>query len=500
MNAEIARGAKAIDRGNTLGIEDLGGCCADRGGPPNPIKTLLLCLALAWLIIFPAEAADSFTWRTNQNLVSADIQYRPLGRLLEQITAATGWKVFVEPGTTHDVSAKFKDLPPGQALRLLLGDLNFALVPETNASPKLFVFRTAQRNATELVRAPASANARGKIIANELIVRLKPGAKIDELARSLGAKVIGRIGDLNAYRLQFDSADAATAAREQLATNPDVSAVDNNYSIDRPPIPQGGSSTGVPPPHLQLNPPPSNGRVVVGLIDTAVQPLGNDLDRFMLKSLSVAGDAQLGSDTPTHGTSMAETILRSLEMMTKGSTAVQILPVDVYGPNASTSTFDVASGITQAINGGANVLNLSLGSEGDSPFLRDLIKDAIAKKIAFFAAAGNEPVTTPFYPAAYSDLGLFAVTATTGTFPATGASQPPSLAPYANRGTFITLAAPGTSFVSFNGQQWYAVGTSSATAVASGMAAGYMDSTHSSMDKMQSFINSTFGVKVIPGK
>src|SRR2546421_7708514 len=226
----------------------------------NPVKTPLLCLALMSLAIFPAVASDTFAWRTNQNLVSANIQYRPLARLLEQITAATGWKVFVEPGTTHDVSAKFKDLPPGEALHLLLGDLNFALVPETNASPRLFVFLTAQRNATELVLTPASANARGKIIANELIVRLKPGAKIDELARSLGAKVIGRIGDLNAYRLQFDSAEAAAGARDQLSTNPDVSSVDNNYSIDRPTLPQQGSATGVPPPHLQLNPPPSNGR------------------------------------------------------------------------------------------------------------------------------------------------------------------------------------------------------------------------------------------------
>src|SRR6266403_2822426 len=194
----------------------------------NPVKTLLLCLAL--LAAFPAAAADSLNWRTNQNRVTADIQYRPLGRLLEQITAATGWKVFVEPGTTHDVSAKFKDLPPGEALRLLLGDLNFALVPETNASPKLFVFRTAQRNATQLVRAPESETKKGKIIPNELIVRLKPGAKIDELARLLGAKVIGRMSDLNAYRLQFDNADAAAAARDQLSSNPDVASVDNNYS------------------------------------------------------------------------------------------------------------------------------------------------------------------------------------------------------------------------------------------------------------------------------
>src|SRR5205085_7709618 len=110
-------------------------------------------------------------------------------------------------------------------------------------------------------------------------------------------------------------------------------------------------------------------------------------------------------------------------------------------------------------------LNLSLGSEGDSPFLRDLIKDAIDKKIGIFAAAGNQPVTTPFYPAAYSDLGVVAVTAT----------DHGQLASYANRGPFITAAAPGTSIFHYNGQQWYAVGTSTSTAVASGMAAGYMD-------------------------
>src|SRR5437867_7522214 len=159
----------------------------------NPVKTLLLCLALVCLLAFPAAAADTLNWRTNQNRVSADIQYRPLARLLEQITAATGWKVFVEPGTTHDVSAKFKDLPPGEALHLLLGDLNFALVPETNASPRLFVFRTSQGNATQLVHAPKSGNGRGKIIPNELVVTLKPGARIDELAKLLGAKVTGRI-------------------------------------------------------------------------------------------------------------------------------------------------------------------------------------------------------------------------------------------------------------------------------------------------------------------
>ena len=96
-------------------------------------------------------SADTFSWRTNAALVSADIQDGKLSWLLEQITSATGWRVYVEPDVSHVVSAKFENLNPGEALRLLLGDLNFALIPETKANAKLFVFRTAMGNATQRV-------------------------------------------------------------------------------------------------------------------------------------------------------------------------------------------------------------------------------------------------------------------------------------------------------------------------------------------------------------
>lgn len=446
---------------------------------------LPLTLVLTMLVVaLSAQGGDTFNWDKKQNRVSVDIRSLQLNPLLEQVASATGWQVYLEPDTAHNVSAKFKDLSPGEALRLLLGDLNFALVPEGSAKPRLYVFRTVQRNATRLI-VPQKKNARGKIIPNELVVTLKPGAKIDELAKLLGAKVTGQISGLNAYRLEFENQEAANAAREQLATNSDVASVDNNYSVDRPSLPTESTIAGGGPPHLQLNPPPANGRVVVGLVDTAIQSLGGDLDKFMLSPISVAGEAHPAADSPTHGTSMAETILRSLEMTTKGSTSVQILPVDVYGPNESTSTWTIAEGIKKAVDGGATILNLSFGSEGDSPFLRDLLKDAVQKNIGVFAAAGNQPVTTPFYPAAYSDMGIIAVTAT----------DHGQIADYANRGSFVTAAAPGTSLIYFNGQQWYAVGTSAATAVASGMAAGYMDTTRSDVNKMKSFIQATLGVK-----
>jgi len=211
-------------------------------------------IGMALLVAVPAWAANTLNWETNRNRVSADIKGGKLVPTLERIASATGWQVFLEPGTTSAISAKFDRLPPGEALHLLLRDLNFALVPTTNASPKLFVFRSSLENATQSVRPanPEAAGSKGKVIPNELIVRLKPGAKIDDLAKLLGAKVIGRIDSLNAYRLQFQDEAAADAAREQLASNPDVASVDSNYSIDRPTTPVGAQGSGLPPPPASL--------------------------------------------------------------------------------------------------------------------------------------------------------------------------------------------------------------------------------------------------------
>ena len=443
----------------------------------------LAWLAMVLCIAAPLLASEPVTWSKDRNKVSADVSSTKISDVLEYIASATGWQVFLEPEAAHKtVSAKFKDLPPGDALRLLLRDLNYALVPETNSVARLFVFETSRQNATQRIRPAATGEKKSTRIANELIVKLKPGANIDEIARLLGAKVIGRIAGLNAYRLQFEDGQAADSARAQLASNSQVDSVDNNYSIDRPVTPNEVASTSVPPPSLQLKPPPESGQVIVGLVDTGVQSLGAELDKFLLKAISVAGQSQFDPNSPAHGTSMAETILRGLQAMSQGGTSVQILPVDVYGSSGTTSTFDVAAGIVQAVNGGARVINLSLGSEGDSQFLRDIIKNASASNILFIGAAGNTPVTTPFYPAAYPEV--MAVTAT----------DRGQIASYANRGDFVALGAPGGSVVYFNNQPYYVVGTSSSAALVSGIAAAYMEANKATTPKTQTFLRDNFSV------
>ena len=103
-----------------------------------------------WLLFtaHAAFAANTLTWNTKQNRISADINSEKLFTFLERVASATRWQVFVEPEASHNVSAKFNNLSTGEALALLLGDLNFALVPETNGPSRLYVFRTVRQNAT----------------------------------------------------------------------------------------------------------------------------------------------------------------------------------------------------------------------------------------------------------------------------------------------------------------------------------------------------------------
>ena len=448
----------------------------------KPAICFVFCLLFAVLGLSTSAAdTNSLVWHKTADRVDADIRSEPLWPLLETIARETGWRIYVEPGTTRNASAKFKNLPSGDALRMLLGDLNFALVPRTNAVSQLYVFRTVMQNATRLVHA---ANPPAKHVPNELLVKLKPGANIDALARLLGAKVVGRMDKLGIYRLQFDDGTAADAALGNLQNNSDVAEVDYNYYFDPPPSAQALANAPVPPISLQLNPPGDSGHLIVGLLDTAVQPLGGSLNNFLLEQLSVAGDAPADTSEVTHGTAMAYTILGAIAAAEQGSSSVQIQPVDVYGPNPTTTSWDVALGVQAAVNSGATVLNLSLGSSGDSSILDDVIQSAEKDGIVFFAAAGNQPVSTPTYPAATP--GVFAVTAV----------QNGQIAPYADFGSFVSLALPGSSVVYWGNQAYLVQGTSVSTANATGGAAGNKSVSSLTWAQIESALQQKFPVPV----
>ena len=70
------------------------------------------------------------------------------------------------------------------------------------------------------------------------------------------------------------------------------------------------------------------------------------------------------------------------------------------------------------------------------------------------------------------------------------------VADYANRGSFVDLMLPGTSVVPYDGQSWAVTGTSTATAFASGIAAGLADSGHNCPGQVIPTLDSKFGVSL----
>jgi hypothetical protein len=422
-----------------------------------------LAVAAIHLSLFAAvPRADSLKWERASDTVTADVQSWTVPEVLQQVASATGWQIFIDPGITNRIPAKFSAKQPGDALRSLLGRFNYALVPEPKGPSKLFVFRDSRDQATRAIQPAEQTAKRPKSgrIANELVVTLKPGEKIEELAKKLGAKVVGKADGQNTYRLRFEDEQSTDTARASLEEDSSVESVDNNYAVWRPDNAQSLGTQGGP---INLTPKasPDGKYTVVGLIDSAVQPQEGGFSS-LLHANTDPSDVKSGGDL-MHGTSMAAAILRALSATSDDkATTVRILPVNVFGTGAEqTTTYDIATGIYKAVNGGAMIVNLSLGGEGDSSFLHNTIRSAHEQGVVFIGAAGNNGGTAPTYPAAYPEV--IAVTAL---------DRSGTLASYATHGDWVDTAAPGGLVISFNGQQYYISGTSTATAIVTGKSAG----------------------------
>jgi len=423
----------------------------------------------------------SLTWRTQPDSVDARIMRQPLSRVLPHLAKATGWQVFIEPGSDTLVSSAFRNQPAREALGRILANFNYALIPGTNNRPRLMVFRTDASAATKEVDATEASR-----VDNELVVRLKAGSKLtpEELARLTGGEVGGKLDALNAARLRYPDAATAEAARARIAAMDGV-AVEDNHRL--PNTDSGGIIDGIAPANsLSIRPASvSKDRLVIGLIDSTVQPLNPGYDAFLLGRESVVG-SQTADPAMSHGTSMFANMVKAAEATAgqHGGTAnFGVISVDVYGANESTTAYDVAMGIQRAVEKGANVINLSLSSQADSPFLHNLIQNYRNRGVLFLAAAGNDPVYSPTYPASYPEV--LAVTA--------GNSRG-QYAPYANRGPFIDLMLPGSGIVPYGGDQWLVTGTSTATAYASGIAGALWNPRIGSPSNLEGALRRQFGL------
>jgi len=138
------------------------------------------------------------------------------------------------------------------------------------------------------------------------------------------------------------------------------------------------------------------------------------------------------SGSAVHGTEVAA-IIAGVGADAQGvSPQAQLLSIQVLNAEGVGDVFTLARGIVVAVDQGAKIINLSLGSMETGFILRDALDYARRKDVAVVAASGNEAVDGLLYPAAYDDV--IAV----GAVDAAGRQTY-----FSNRGDTLDVTAPG---------------------------------------------------------
>ncbi|HEY6475887.1 MAG TPA: S8 family peptidase, partial [Polyangia bacterium] len=275
------------------------------------------------------------------------------------------------------------------------------------------------------------------------------------------------------YTIDFPTADAAAAARAQLAQNPDVESVDydavatifpdeeiqeveeanaeaasgssleaecNVKSAD------GGKSfpndtcfkyqwhlrqIGMPNAWKQ-----GNGKgAIVAVIDTGVTKVGDLTETKFVPGYNFVANNANADDDHGHGTHVAGTIAESTNNgigVAGVAYGASIMPLKVLSARGSGSLGGIAQAIRWAADHGANVINMSLGGPMAAGTLASAVKYAHGQGVVVVAAAGNDGRGRVSYPARYP--GVIAVAATQDDGATTF---------YSNWGPEIDIAAPG---------------------------------------------------------
>jgi thermitase len=204
--------------------------------------------------------------------------------------------------------------------------------------------------------------------------------------------------------------------------------------------------------------------VVVAILDTGIDSGHEDLTGSVIDGINLTESSEIG-DVHGHGTHIAGII---------GANADNGLGIDGIAPDCWLLNVKVANdkgrcrasvlaeGIRWAVDHGADIINISIEIKEYSLYLEQAVNYAWDRGVIVIAAAGNDGSDTAVYPAGFGNC-----------ISVTALRNESGLAPLANYGDWVDIAAPGYQVYStLPGDEYgYKYGTSFAAAYASGLAA-----------------------------
>ncbi len=314
-------------------------------------------------------------------------------------------------------------------------------------------------------------------VARQALIQLAPGASIQAIHTQYGTSTLQQIPSRRIYLVQVPVAgdepefvdDARTDARiiradlNYVGDNGDAGGTgqsiflfrtatqylqDSSYaaadSASAIPGRQGeGVLVAVLDSGLDANHPQLAGRIDPRGFDFLVrQPGAFDTGDGLDNNADGRIDEYVG-----HGTAVAGIIARV-------APRASILPIRVMNSDGVANIYALTEGVYYAIDSGAKVINISIGTYGDPTILTEALREARDRGVSVVAAAGNDGVSSPlFMPAARTADGVISVTAVSSS------RVRPA---FANYGLWIRISAPGELVTSIlpNNQFGAASGTS----------------------------------------
>ena len=389
---------------------------------PKPAIVVCLCVALL--------AGGWFVWRlleADRQLVEAaigDAQVREIEQQQRELAAGSG-------GKRRDLGDEEIDRIVSEELRNQVAD---ALI---------------ERLVQLMLANQLSA------IKNEAVLAFPDEDGMETLLKriestSSGVELVATLDVLQAIRLRFEDMEdlrdllAGITEDEGISIDANYAVRIPNYPIPDPDAPLAGASGGAPFRNNALRflgvDPGENANwgegVTVAVIDSGVaeHPTFREGQVRHVGEIKEVPEAEPGANPipDGHGTAVASIIAGSDSRTPGVAPAAGILSFQLLDDEGSGDSFTLAQMMTDAVDLGADLINLSLGSYGDSLLVREAVAYASEHQRLVIASTGNDATDSIAFPAAYED------SIAVGAIDAQGEHLE-----FSNSGEQLDLAAPG---------------------------------------------------------